>query len=200
MKRTTQLGSGFFNRDTIIVARELIGKRLIKNDEQGTIAGIIIETEAYQGEEDLGCHARAGLTNRTMVMYGEAGFAYVYFIYGMHWLFNIVTERIGYPAAVLIRGLYILKGSDIVAKRRKNLPHEQWTNGPAKICQALNISGIHNGCNLCDDSAEIFIENVDSSRLALEGVGSSPRIGLNNVPEPWKSVPWRFVAKFSNLE
>jgi len=190
-----QLTRSFFARDTLFVARELIGKRLVKIDAQGRIAGIIVETEAYRGEDDLGCHARAGLTNRTKVMYSLAGYSYIYFTYGKHWLFNIVTESIGYPAAVLIRGLLITEGGQIVAERRNYLPQDHWTDGPAKICQALDLSGIHNGYDLCKNGAVIFVEHFEQSPVKLLGVTTSPRIGLNSVPEPWKSMPWRFVAQ-----
>jgi DNA-3-methyladenine glycosylase len=195
MENSMQLTRSFFARETLLVARELIGKRLVKIDAQGRIAGIIVETEAYRGEEDLGCHAKAGLTNRTLVMYGLAGFSYIYFTYGKHWLFNIVTESIGYPAAVLIRGLLITEGGQIVAERRNHLPQDHWTDGPAKICQALDLSGIHNGYDLCNNGAVIFVEHAEQLPIKLIGVTTNPRIGLNNVPEPWKSMPWRFVAQ-----
>lgn len=190
-----KLTRSFFDRDTLLVARELIGKQMVKIDAQGRIAGVIVETEAYRGEDDLGCHARVGLTERTKVMYGQAGHSYVYFTYGKHWLFNIVTERIGYPAAVLIRGLLITEGAQIVAERRNYISRKHWTDGPAKICQALNLSGMHNGYDLCTNTAVIFIEQLEQSPVKLLGVTTSPRIGLNNVPEPWKSIPWRFEAQ-----
>jgi DNA-3-methyladenine glycosylase len=154
------------------------------------ISGIITETEAYRGEDDLACHARSGLTPRTAVMYGKPGHAYVYFNYGMHWLLNFVTETEGFPAAVLIRGIQPIEGLEIIAERRKDRPRSQWTDGPAKLCQALGIDGNFNGVDICSPEAALYVEN--SHKIPDSGVTIHPRVGLNNVPEPWKSIPWRF--------
>lgn len=180
----------FFARNTLIVARELIGTRLVRLEQGKRIAGIINETEAYRGEEDLGCHARAGLTPRTSVMYGPPGHAYVYFTYGMHWMLNFVTETEGFPGAVLIRGIYPAEGVDAVSERRNPHPFSQWTNGPAKLCQALGIDKGFNGTDICAPEAELFVEFGDS--IPDSSVTQGPRVGLNKVPEPWQSMPWRF--------
>jgi DNA-3-methyladenine glycosylase len=184
----------FFAHPTLQVARELLGARLVRLEIGERTAGIIVETEAYIGEEDLGCHASAGRTPRTQVMYGPPGHAYVYFTYGMHWMLNFVTEAEGSPAAVLIRGIIPTEGIARIAARRAGRPREQWTDGPAKICQALNINRAQNGADLCDPEAEIFVEfgvNIPDS-----SVTNRPRVGLNSVPEPWKSMPWRFNARY----
>jgi DNA-3-methyladenine glycosylase len=126
-------------------------------------------------------------------MYGTPGHAYVYFTYGMHWLLNVVTEAEGFPAAVLIRGLAPTEGIEIIANRRAGRPRTQWTDGPAKICQALRIDQAFNGADLCSPNADLFIEV--GQPISAQRVTSGPRVGLNTVPEPWKSVPWRFLAQ-----
>jgi DNA-3-methyladenine glycosylase len=157
------------------------------------IAGIIQEAEAYRGEEDLACHARAGLTPRTRVMYGPPGRAYVYFTYGMHWLLNCVTGEEGFPAAVLIRAIWPVEGLEWIAPRRAGRPQGQWTDGPGKICQALNIDGTLNGADLCSAEAGLYLEAGEP--VPDSAVAATPRIGLNTVPEPWKSLPWRFFVR-----
>jgi len=194
MTSAPHLDSQFFNRPTLKVARELLGTRLVRLEDSGRTAGIIVETEAYIGEEDLGCHASAGHTPRTQVMYGSPGHAYVYFTYGMHWMLNFVVEAEGFPAAVLIRGILPTEGIERMATRRAGRPAEQWTNGPGKICQALSINRAQNGADLCAPETELFVEYGVS--ISDSSVTNSPRVGLNNVPEPWKSVPWRFVARY----
>jgi DNA-3-methyladenine glycosylase len=184
----------FFNRPTLQVARELLGTRLVRLEGGEHTAGIIVETEAYIGEEDLGCHASAGYTPRTRILYGPPGHAYVYFTYGMHWMLNFVAEKEGFPAAVLIRGIVPTEGIERIAARRAGRPQEQWTNGPGKICMALAINRAQNDADLCVPEAELFVEfgvNISDSRVTI-----GPRVGLNSVPEPWKSIPWRFVARY----
>jgi len=187
---TSRLSRRFFSRNTIIVARELLGMRLVRIDQGRRIAGLITETEAYQGENDLACHARAGRTPRTSVMYGPPGYAYIYFNYGMHWLLNFVTEGENFPAAVLIRGIKPAEGVDIIAKRRDGQPRTQWTNGPAKLCQALGVDKKLNGVDLCSPEASLFLEM--GVAIPDSNVTNSARVGLSNVPEPWFSIPWRF--------
>jgi DNA-3-methyladenine glycosylase len=181
---------------TLQVARNLLGKRLVRVVDGQRIAGFIVETEAYRGEEDLGCHARAGLTRRTRVMYGPPGYAYIYFTYGMHWMLNFVTESPGFPAAVLIRAIVASEGLDIIASRRNGQPPHLWTNGPAKLCQALKIDGVFNGIDLSDHASQLFIEI--GKEIPDSFVTTTPRVGLNNVVEPWKSVPWRFVSTLTH--
>lgn len=182
----------FFSRNTLDVARELLGAQLVRIDHGRRLSGLIVETEAYRSEEDQGCHCRAGKTSRTEVMYDTPGLAYVYFVYGMHWLFNIVTEEKGYPGAVLIRALIPEEGRDVFAERRSGQPPERWMDGPAKLCQALGIDGSHNSLDLCSPEAELFVERA--AAVPPGAIRRSARIGLHSVPEPWKSIPWRFTV------
>jgi DNA-3-methyladenine glycosylase len=192
MDASPVLTPDFFDRDVVIVARNLLGMRLVRRLDGTRLSGIIFETEAYNGEQDLACHARAGRTARTVVMYGPAGRAYIYFTYGMHWLLNCVTGPQGYPAAVLLRGIVPLEGLDLMAERRSGRKREQWCNGPAKLCQALAITGTLNGYDLCVPQGELFIEMGE--RVPDPAVRTTPRVGINSVPDPWRSMPWRFVA------
>lgn len=198
MSETNQkLMRSFFARDTVEVARDLLGKRLVHVDQGQRLAGIILETEAYRGEEDQGCHCRAGRTERTAVMYGPPGLAYVYFVYGMHWLLNLVTEEEGYPGAVLLRALSPEKGLDLIAERRKKQPPRHWMDGPAKLTQALGVDGGQNGLDSCQPGSDLFVE--PGYQVEPGQIQSSPRIGLDNVPEPWKSIPWRFTVDPAHL-
>jgi DNA-3-methyladenine glycosylase len=180
------LARSFYDRPTLTVARELLGKHLVRKLEGQRLSGVITEVEAYIGEQDLGCHAKAGKTPRTAVMYGPPGHAYVYFTYGMHWCLNVVTERVGFPAAVLIRAIRPLEGIDRISTRRQGRD----TQGPAKLTQALAIDGALNAVDLCTPSAGLWIE--DGPPPADQEILTGPRVGLNTVPEPWKSIPWRF--------
>ena len=126
-------------------------------------------------------------------MYGPPGHAYVYFTYGMHWLFNIVTQPEGQPEAVLIRAIIPDEGIEIIKDRRGNQPKRNWTNGPAKITQALGIGKEYNQVDLTKTGSNLFIEEEFS--IPNKFVTNSPRIGLFTVPEPWKSIPWRFLAE-----
>ena len=192
MQNNRILGRDFFAQSAITVARNLLGMRLVRIDDSVRISGIITETEAYSGEEDLGCHCRAGKTPRTEVMYGPPGHAYVYFTYGIHWMLNFVAEREGFPAAILIRGIRPEEGIDIISKRRGSQPKPLWTNGPGKICQALNIDGKLNKADVCIVDSGLFVESGLS--FPDSRVKTGPRVGLNSVPEPWKSIQWRFLV------
>ncbi|NIM95253.1 MAG: DNA-3-methyladenine glycosylase [Anaerolineales bacterium] len=191
MSTRERLDRPFFARSTLNVAIELLGQHLVRIDEDGVrLSGMIIETEAYVGVEDLGCHAHSGRTKRNAIMWGPPGIAYVYFTYGMHWMLNMVTEEDGFPAAVLLRGILPIDGLERIRSRRLVRSSKDLTNGPAKICQALGIDGQFNGHDVCGPESVLFIErglDVDESLVTL-----SPRVGLNSVPEPWKSIPWRF--------
>ncbi len=131
--------------------------RLVRLLDGVRLSGIITETEAYIGEEDLGCHARSGRTPRNAVMYGPPGFAYVYFTYGMHWMLNAVTQAPGFPAAVLLRAIQPREGAEIMLARRQGRD----TLGPAKLTQALGVDAILNGADLCDPGSGLWIEAGD---------------------------------------
>ncbi|HSB02238.1 MAG TPA: DNA-3-methyladenine glycosylase [Anaerolineales bacterium] len=182
------LSRDFYNRPTLKVARDLIGTRLVRILDGVKLVGLITEAEAYIGETDLACHAKAGRTPRTAVMYEEPGHAYVYFTYGNHWMFNVVTEREGFPAAVLIRAIQPIEGIEIMLERRNGRD----TLGPGKLCQAMGITKNENGVDLTGTTGGLWIETgfkVPNSRVT-----KGPRVGLNNTPEPWLSKPWRFRA------
>jgi DNA-3-methyladenine glycosylase len=194
MADAPRLKRSFFNRPTLQVVRDLLGMRLVRLEGGERTAGIIVEAEAYIGEEDLGCHASVGYTPRTKVLYGPPGHAYVYFTYGNYWMLNFVTEREGFPAAALIRGIMPTEGIDRIAARRVGRPQNQWTDGPGKLCIALSINRAQNEADLCAPDSELFVEygvNIPDSCVTI-----GPRVGLNSVPEPWKSVPWRFMGRY----
>lgn len=186
------LPTAFYDRDAVVVARDLLGMRLVRSLAGQRIAGTIVETEAYRGEDDLACHARAGRTLRTTVMYGPPGRAYIYFTYGMHWLLNCVTGAEGFPAAVLLRVILPTEGLELIARHRAGRPADQWCSGPAKLTQALAVDGHLNGCDLTLPGGELWIEA--GQPLPSDAVRMLPRVGINTVPEPWLSMPWRFVA------
>lgn len=194
--RYERLPRQFYARPALQVARELLGTRLVRLEAGGRTSGIIVETEAYIGEDDLGCHASAGLTPRTRVMYGPAGHAYVYFTYGMHWMLNFVVEKEGFPAAVLIRSILPTEGIERIAARRHGRVEKLWTDGPGKICQALAINRDQNGSDLCAPGGELFVEPAEI--IPDSGVTIGPRVGLTSVPEPWKSIPWRFRTRYGS--
>ena len=181
----------FYNRPTLKVARDLIGARLVRILDNMKLVGLITETEAYIGEDDLACHAKAGLTARTAPMYGPPGHAYVYFTYGHHWMLNAVTEREGFPAAVLIRAIQPIEGIEIMMERRKGRD----TLGPGKLTQALGITKSENQIDLTEANSILWVEA--GQFIPDKSVTIGPRVGLYTVSEPWKSMPWRFLMKSS---
>ena len=189
MEVGTCLPREFYDRPTVTVARELLGQRLVCIHEGIRLSGVIIEAEAYVGEADLACHAKSGKTRRNAVMYGPPGFAYIYFTYGMHWMLNAVTEREGFPSAVLIRAIQPVEGLEIISARRQGLD----TLGPAKLTQALDIDDRMLAIDLCDPGSELRIEA--GTPVAENDIISGPRVGLETVPEPWISKPWRFRTR-----
>ena len=194
MTSAPRLDRQFYDRPVVQVARELLGKRLVRLENGVRLAGIIVEAEAYIGEDDLGCHAHVGYTPRTRVLYGPPGHAYVYFTYGNYWMLNFVAEREGFPAAILIRGIVPTEGIERIAARRPGRPQAHWTDGPGKICLALAINKAQNEVDLCASETELFVE--EGVNIPDSCVTTGPRVGLNNVPEPWKSIPWRFMARY----
>jgi DNA-3-methyladenine glycosylase len=187
------LPPSFYDRPAPAVARDLLGMRLVRLLAGQRLAGIILETEAYQGEEDLACHARGGRTRRTVIMYGPPGRAYVYFTYGMHWMLNCVTGGADDPAAVLIRAIWPVEGLAQIRHNHPDRPPERCCDGPAKLCRALAIDGRLNGIDLTTTEAGLWIEPGQPIPDAWITVG--PRVGISRVPEPWRSIPWRFLAR-----
>ncbi|MFQ6088793.1 MAG: DNA-3-methyladenine glycosylase [Candidatus Methanofastidiosia archaeon] len=163
------LSREFYQRDTVKVARDLLCKILFHKTPKGSTSGRIVEVEAYLvGDEKS--HAFRGRTERNKVMFGEAGFAYVYQIYGVHHCLNVVTQKIGVPEAILIRALEPLKGIELMKERRGN--SENLTNGPARLCQAMGIDLSFNGVDLTEGNLVI----LDSERRGK--IYASKRIGV----------------------
>ena len=164
----------YFNRPTVQVARSLVGKYLVRSIDGQELAGKIIEVEAYVGAQDKACHASKGRTQRTDVMFGPGGVAYVYLIYGMYHCLNVVTEREEFPSAVLIRAIEI---------------DGELIDGPGRLCRALQID---RGLNRIDmtDGAQLWFEDR-AVQLKKTDVGAFPRIGVDYAGA-WAKKPWRF--------
>lgn len=180
------LPAAFYARDTRLVARDLLGAVLECTVRGTRCRGRIVETEAYTGEDDLACHAAAGRTARTEVLYGPPGRAYVYFIYGTHWCVNAVTRRSGLPSAVLIRAVEPLEGIEAMRGRRRRRPDRELTNGPGKLCEAFGITGpVHHGTSLRSSPLRILAgEGVPDADVAV-----TPRIGISRaVDEPLRWI------------
>jgi DNA-3-methyladenine glycosylase len=175
----TPLPRAFYDRPTLAVARELLGKVLVHRTSRGVTAGVVVETEAYIGEDDPACHASPGPTLRNRPLYGPPGFAYVYLNYGVHFLFNVVTETKGRPAAVLIRALEPLDGLPLMRARRegdrggRSIPDHELCRGPGNLTKAMDIRLSDNCRDLCD--APLWIED---RRLRVGPTAWSPRIGI----------------------
>ncbi len=166
----SRLPAGFFQRDVLEVAPELLGKILVRKFDDGYLHRFIItEVEAYSGDGDRACHASKGKTSRTEVMFREGGLVYVYLVYGIHWLLNIVTGEEGDASAVLIRGL-------------------QDIDGPGRVGKALRLDKSFYGENLFT-SNRIWVEE---SEQQVEFT-TSPRVGIHYAGEPWVSKPWRYL-------
>jgi DNA-3-methyladenine glycosylase len=171
----------FYDRDTEVVARELLGMVLECRTGEGRASGRIVETEAYLGEHDLACHAASGRTARTEPLYGPPGTSYVYFIYGMYWCFNAVTRAEGSPSAVLVRAIEPLEGVSLMRDRRgaRVRRSTDLTNGPGKLCQALGIDGRLNALPL--DVPPLVIRQGEP--VSRERVAITPRIGITRCAE-----------------
>jgi DNA-3-methyladenine glycosylase len=194
----TKLTRDFYTRDAVSVARDLLGKRLVRIVDGREISAMIVETEAYMGIDDKAAHFYAGRrTPRVEIIYGKPGFSYVFFIYGMHHCFNIVTGPEGIPQAVLIRAAEPVSGLERMAQNRFGKAYArlekkqliQLTNGPGKLCAALAIHRDCNGMDLCGD--ELFLTDHDAE--AFE-VLSSRRIGIDYAEEA-REFPWRMYIK-----
>jgi DNA-3-methyladenine glycosylase len=183
-----RLERSFYNRDTVTVARELLGQVLVRQLDGERIAGRIVEVEAYVAKVDTACHAHRGKTARNEAMFGPPGHAYVSFIYGMHFCFNVVTEPEGKACAVLVRALEPLAGIETMRAHRPGRKDRELTNGPAKLCYALAIDRALNGVDLVGGN-ELWIEREQP--VGEAEISSSPRIGVRG--DEWAlAVPWRF--------
>lgn len=189
------LQEDFYNRTTEETAKNLLGKILYRKTEDGLYAGKIVETEAYMGKEDLACHASKGKTKRNEVMFGPAGYAYVYMIYGMYFCLNIVTQEKDDPQAVLIRAL-----EPIILDEEKIKPEQKYynkkkieklLNGPGKLCREFQIDKSLNGIKLSRKN-NLWIE--ENENIDPEKIISARRIGVEYAQE-WKDKPLRFYIK-----
>ena len=172
------LTRAFYRQPSDVVARRLLGKRLV----HGERSGIIVETEAYLGPHDAASHARFGRTERNAVMFGPPGYAYVYRSYGIHWCLNFVCEPKGSASAVLIRALAPTRGLAAMRRRRGVADERHLCSGPGRLCQALGITAAHNGLALVEPPFRLFAR-TDEITVAV-----GPRIGITKAADN----PWRY--------
>jgi DNA-3-methyladenine glycosylase len=184
----------FYQQDPITVSKDLLGKILVHESIQGATSGRIVETEAYRGPEDRAAHSSGGRrTDRNEVIFGQKGHAYVFFIYGMYYCFNVTAGNVqGKPEAVLIRALEPIAGQDIMAKRRKITKSKavSLTNGPSKLCMAMGVSKQQNKLDLT--VPPLYIK--DAPAVLRKDVLETTRVGVDYAGE-WKNNPWRFYIK-----
>jgi DNA-3-methyladenine glycosylase len=178
-----KLARSFYARPAEVVARDLLGKVLVRAHPAGAVRARIVEAEAYTGQTDPGSHAFRGLTPRTSVMFGPPGHLYVYFTYGMHFCVNVVTDREGVAGAVLLRAAEPLEGIDLMEARRGPRPLVELCNGPAKLCEAFDITRRQNGADV--EGAEIWMEDDGFVPACVQ---VSTRVGLSQGRE----LPLRF--------
>jgi DNA-3-methyladenine glycosylase len=178
----------FYSRDTVTVARALLGKVLVRWTDHGDIAAKIVEVEAYKGSDDPASHAYRGKTSRNQLMFGEAGFTYIYFIYGNHYCLNVTTETEGIPGAVLIRAVEIMRGQEIASRHRHVKASKDLTNGPGKLTQALNITQAQNGLDVTR-LQELYIGDPENTERFNTVVAT--RVGI----KVGREKPWRFYIE-----
>lgn len=190
---TKKLKKSFYRRELLAVARDLLGKILVKVDGDKILAGKIVEVEAYHGDLDKAAHSYGGITKRNEIMFEAGGYLYVYFTYGAHHCCNVVTGRKGQGTAVLIRAVEPVEGTDSMIKNRfgRKLKNDKeifnLTSGPGKVCEAFSIDITHSGTDLTGN--EIFI--LDDEKIKSKDIGVSKRIGITRSVD----LPWRFFIK-----
>jgi DNA-3-methyladenine glycosylase len=188
----------YLQQDVVSIARQLLGKLLVTEIDGRITSGYIVETEAYAGVTDKASHAFGGRrTPRTEIMYRSGGTAYVYFCYGMHSLFNVVTNQRDIPHAVLIRAIQPIDGIDVMMKRASKVSIDKsFANGPGKVAKIFGINTSHTGLDLCNSSISIFEDGITPKNII-----SSPRIGVGYAGED-ALLPYRFVCDlfFSSTE
>ncbi len=183
----------FFARDTLAMARGLLGARLVRLFDGQRLSGTIVECEAYIGQDDTACHASRGRTRRNEVMFGPPGHAYIYFTYGMHWMLNVVTEAEGFPAAVLLRAIQPVEGIETMRALRGGPRAERdLTGGPARLTQALAIDKALNGTDMVAGERLWLEQDVEVPDASVE---SGPRIGVQYAAEKDRLAPWRFWVR-----
>jgi DNA-3-methyladenine glycosylase len=187
----------FFDRPTLTVARDLLGQQLIREIDGQRLSGRIVETEAYIGPDDTASHASKGRTARTEIMFGPPGYTYVYFIYGMHYMLNFITEGVDFPAAVLIRALEPLSGQTAMQTHRQRVNHSllkpvNLTNGPGRLCQALRIDKTLNNWPVTSGQ-KLWLEQAEP--VPAEEVAVGPRVGIAYARPGDRIAPWRFWVR-----
>ena len=190
MQKSAKLPREFYLRpDVLTVARDLLGKLLVVPGPNGErVSGKIVEVEAYRGPEDRASHAYGGRrTKRTETMYGTGGVAYVYFVYGMYYQFNVVSNVADVPHAILVRALEPVEGIEIMRTRRHPHPDHNLTSGPGKLCIAMGIDRQLNGADLGGD--RVWLEDYET--IPARRIARGPRIGIDYA-ETWIDRPWRF--------
>jgi DNA-3-methyladenine glycosylase len=188
--KKTKLPREFYTRPNVLtVARDLLGKLLVVPAEnERRVSGMIVEVEAYRGPEDRASHAYGGRrTRRTETMYGQGGVAYVYFVYGMYYQFNVVSNVADVPHAILVRALEPVEGIEIMRERRHSHPDHNLTNGPGKLCIALGIDRALDNADLLGN--RVWLEEFQ--RVSPRRIARGPRIGIDYAEE-WIDKPWRF--------
>ncbi len=186
------MNHAFFRQDTVELARKLLGCMLVHRTPDGVATGMIVETEAYVGAIDKACHAWQNRSERTEIMYHDGGYAYVYFIYGMHHCFNVVTGPEGEGNAVLIRALEPVTGINLMQRRRNTKLLRSLCSGPGKVCQALGITKNEYGMDLCDPASPLRL--IKYRHIPDEQIAVSPRINVAYAEEA-AAWPWRFYVK-----
>ena len=182
--RGRRLGRGFFEAPTEELARELVGRVLVRRQPEGTLVGRIVETEAYLAEGDPASHSHRGPTPRNRSMFGRPGTAYVYLIYGMHHCLNVVSAEAGRGEAVLIRALEPLEGLEAMRRRRGGVRDRDLCRGPGRLAQALGLTREHDGVDLCRGDLGIWSGGEERPELR-----ATPRIGIRQAAE----LPLRFL-------
>jgi DNA-3-methyladenine glycosylase len=179
MSKPPLLARGFYQRPTEVVARELLGKLLVRQSPEGAVTVRLTEVEAYLGVDDAACHTFGGRrTARTETMWGEAGHAYVYLVYGLHSCLNVVTVGRGRPEAVLVRGGVVEGGLELArARRGVKVGERALVDGPGKLCQALAVSRADDGADLCAPASGLVIRD-DGLRVGERSVRRLPRVGV----------------------
>ncbi len=184
----------FYNRDAQIVAKELLGKLLVRETPDGVVKGRIVEVEVYKGTPDsmdYACHAfPMKRTNRTEIMFGEAGHAYIYLIYGMYSCLNLVCNAENVPECVLIRALEPVEGLDLMRARRRQEKRYALCSGPGKLCQALSLTRRENGLDLCGRELYVETEEIQTDFA----IAASKRINIDYAGEA-KEFPWRYTLE-----
>lgn len=195
-----RLERDFFNRNTVEIAKELLGKFLVTNLEEGKVVGKIIETEAYMGVDDLACHASKGKTPRTETLFEDSGHLYVYLNYGIFWLTNVVAHEKNGVGGILIRSAHITEGEDVVAKRigqNKFVKlNEKLASGPGKLSIAFGINGDFHTTNFTK-SDRIYIEDR-GEKILKKNIIKAKRIGVDYAKH-CKDYLWRFHLKDNKL-